>query len=72
VPFWLQAQAYAFDQDRRIIEALQANIGDEWDILTMRPAVNVADRAALHARRIMKKLIAREANVDEPEVEYAE
>lgn len=55
--FWLQALDYAFDQDRRMIEAVQKNMGGEWDILSMKPVINKADRAALHARRIVARLI---------------
>ncbi|QXQ06814.1 aromatic ring-hydroxylating dioxygenase subunit alpha [Sphingosinicellaceae bacterium] len=72
VPFWAKAQAYAFAQDRLMIEALQANIGDQWDILEMRPAVNVGDRAALHARRVLRRLIARETRTPEREVVLVE
>jgi phenylpropionate dioxygenase-like ring-hydroxylating dioxygenase large terminal subunit len=61
VSFWLQASAYAFEQDRRVAEAVQSNMGSEWDILRMNPVVNKADRAALRARRILRRLIGSES-----------
>jgi len=61
VSFWLDASAYAFEQDRRVAEAVQSNMGAEWDILRMNPVVNKADRAALRARRILRRLIADES-----------
>lgn len=55
--FWMQALDYAFDQDRRMVESVQRNMGAAWDILAMNPVVNKADRAAIRARRILRKLI---------------
>ncbi|NWK97468.1 LysR family transcriptional regulator [Sphingobium lactosutens] len=61
IDFWRKAQTFAFEQDRRIIEAVQSNMGSDWDILTMTPVINKGDRAALQARRIMRKLILEES-----------
>jgi vanillate O-demethylase monooxygenase subunit len=61
VPFWLKAQTYAFQQDRHIIEAVQANMGEAWDVLEMNPIINQGDRAGLHARRTLRRLIALES-----------
>jgi vanillate O-demethylase monooxygenase subunit len=58
IAFWMRAEAYAFDQDKRMIEAVQRNMGEAWDILAMDPVINKGDRAALHARRTLGKLIA--------------
>jgi vanillate O-demethylase monooxygenase subunit len=58
VAFWMRAEAYAFEQDKRMIEAVQGNMGEAWDILAMDPVINKGDRAALHARRTLRKLIA--------------
>jgi vanillate O-demethylase monooxygenase subunit len=62
IPFWMRAEAYAFDQDKRMIESVQANMGEAWDILEMTPVVNKGDRAALHARRTLRKLISGESS----------
>jgi vanillate O-demethylase monooxygenase subunit len=59
--FWMQALDYAFNQDRRIVEAVQKNMNGQWDILTMSPAVNKADRAALQARRILRRMMKEES-----------
>jgi vanillate O-demethylase monooxygenase subunit len=48
---FMQASAYAFEQDRRVCELVQGNMGAEWDILKMSPVINKADKAALLARR---------------------
>lgn len=48
---FMQASAYAFEQDRRVCELVQDNMGNEWDILKLSPVVNRADKAALLARR---------------------
>lgn len=58
--FWMQAIDYAFGQDKRMVEAVQANMGSDWDILRMHPIANKADRAALQARRIVERLVALE------------
>ncbi|PQM26011.1 vanillate monooxygenase [Sphingopyxis lindanitolerans] len=58
--FWAKAQTYAFLQDKRMIEAVQASMGERWDILAMNPVINKGDRAALQARRILAKLIREE------------
>lgn len=54
------SQRIAFQQDEAMIEAVQANMGQDWDILAMKPVINKADRAALQARRIVRKLIDAE------------
>ncbi len=55
--FWMQALDYAFDQDKRMVESVQRNMGGERDILKMSPEINRADKAAVRARRILKMLI---------------
>lgn len=62
IDFWRKAQAFAFEQDKVIIEHVQANMGKDWDILTMAPLINKGDRAAILARRIMRKLRDDEAS----------
>ncbi len=58
--FWMGALNYAFNQDKTIIEAVQENMGAEWDVLQMNPVLNKADRGALQARRILASLVALE------------
>jgi phenylpropionate dioxygenase-like ring-hydroxylating dioxygenase large terminal subunit len=53
----MQALDYAFDQDKRMVESVQRNMGGERDILKMSPEINRADKAAVRARRILKMLI---------------
>lgn len=59
--FWAQAQTYAFEQDKRVIEAVQSRMGPQWDILAMEPLINKGDKAALMARRQLARLIKSEA-----------
>lgn len=49
------------DEDRPIIEAQQANIGFETDVLAMKPVVLHPDAAGLQARRVIRRLIDAEA-----------
>jgi vanillate O-demethylase monooxygenase subunit len=65
VSFWNQASTYAFLQDKAICEAVQSNMGENWDVLRMSPVVNKADRAALIARRVLRRLIAAETGLPE-------
>lgn len=58
---WREALAFAFDQDRRMLEAQQRNIGNV-DLMELRPVMNKADHASVQARRIMKRLIDAEAS----------
>lgn len=60
ISFWRQASKYAFQQDKRMLELVQANMGDSWDILTMKPTINKGDRSGLYARRQLRKLIDQE------------
>lgn len=53
-------QRVVFEQDKLIIEAVQSNMQQGWDILDMHPVINRADRAALQARRILRKRIDAE------------
>jgi phenylpropionate dioxygenase-like ring-hydroxylating dioxygenase large terminal subunit len=51
---------YAFEhQDKPIIEAQQANIGN-FDLMTMRPVLLPGDAAAVRARRVLAKLMDQE------------
>lgn len=67
IDFWRKAQVFAFEQDKAMIEAVQANMGSEWDVLAMDPVINKGDRAALQARRMMRKLLQEEAGGTDPE-----
>ncbi|MDT9013488.1 aromatic ring-hydroxylating dioxygenase subunit alpha [Novosphingobium sp. APW14] len=62
--FWAKAQTYAFEQDKRVIEAVQERMGDSWDILAMNPIINKGDKASLLARRSLAKLIRQEQGLE--------
>jgi phenylpropionate dioxygenase-like ring-hydroxylating dioxygenase large terminal subunit len=57
--FWREALAFAFDQDRLMLEAQQRNIGDV-DLMQLKPVMNKGDRAAVAARRILDRMIELE------------
>jgi phenylpropionate dioxygenase-like ring-hydroxylating dioxygenase large terminal subunit len=58
---FMQASAYAFEQDRRVCELVQENMGADWDILKLAPVINKADKAALLARRKILAMMDAEA-----------
>jgi phenylpropionate dioxygenase-like ring-hydroxylating dioxygenase large terminal subunit len=62
----MKGAGYAFGQDKALLEAVQRNLGNEWDILEMHPVINKSDRGALCARRMLRKMI--EPGQLEPEV----
>lgn len=62
---WREALAYAFDQDRRMLEAQQRNIGNV-DLMTLKPVMNKADHAAVQARRIVQRMVQRESGAGTP------
>ena len=56
----LQGVTYAFEQqDKPIVEAQQANIGD-CDLMSLHPILLAGDAAAVRARRVLEKMIAQE------------
>jgi len=56
----IEAATYAFDQDKRLLEKVQQNMGTDWDILAMSPVINKGDRGSLLARRTLRELLAAE------------
>jgi len=58
--FWMEGLAFAFSQDKDILEKTQQSMGEEWDVLAMNPVINEADRAAVMARRMLKKMLTEE------------
>ncbi len=71
IDFWRKAQLFAFEQDKRVIEAVQINMGNDWDILSMEPVINKGDRAALQARRMLRNLLRTEAGGTDAEMVIA-
>jgi vanillate O-demethylase monooxygenase subunit len=56
----IQGVTYAFEQqDKPIVEAQQANIGD-CDLMSLRPVLLSSDAAAVRARRVLAKLVEHE------------
>jgi hypothetical protein len=53
----MKGAGYAFGQDKALLEAVQANMNGEWDILKLHPVINKSDRGALRARRMLRRLI---------------
>ena len=51
----------AFDfEDKPMIEAVAAEMGDEFDLLSMKPLLLRSDAGSVLARRVLKELIAKE------------
>lgn len=54
------------NEDKPIIEAQQANIGPDADVLALKPIVLSPDAAGLQARRILRRLLEAEATTPAP------
>lgn len=49
------------DEDKPMVEAVQANMGHETDILALKPVLLPSDAGAVQARRTIRRLLAQES-----------